>query len=114
MESQSVSVAEPGPDFFIIDFTPDKTRALALSRRFRDLGRAVARDIISRPLEQSLASARGQRARWALVIGAPGDGDPDAVRVLDLAGGGDRRAHVAELLAHPDRHFPGSGGPAHA
>jgi len=114
MESQGASIALPGPDFFIIDFTPDKTLALALSRRFRDLGRAVARDIISRPLPESLAYARQQRARWALVIGDPDEADADRVRVLDLAGGGARAVPPAELLDHPARHFPVFGGQGHA
>jgi len=61
----------------------DKTRALALSRRLRDAGAAVARDIISRPLAESLAYARGQHAVWALIIGTDGT-DPDLVRIQDL------------------------------
>ena len=104
MESQGVVADVAGPDFFVIDFTPEKTRALALARRYRDLGAAVARDIISRGLADSLAHARQQRARWALVIGAEG-GDPDAVRVLDLAAGSECAVGVAELLAEPARHF---------
>ena len=50
-------VALPGPDFFVIDFTRDKTAALSLARRLRDLGASVARDIISRGLEESVAYA---------------------------------------------------------
>src|SRR3989454_602878 len=116
MESQDKAVALPGPDFFIIDFTPEKTRALALSRRLRDRGWAVARDIISRPLEESLVYARQQRAHWTLVIGGPGttDGDADRVRVLDLETGGERTIAVAELLADPARHFPGLEACGHA
>ncbi len=117
MESQGVSAVLPGPDFFIIDFTADKTRALALARRYRDLGAAVARDIISRGLEDSLAYAREQRARWVLVIGS-GRSEPDAVRVLDLTGGGERTCAIADLLADPARHFPvfrsGGGSDSHA
>ena len=100
----------PGPTFFIIDFTADKGRALALARRFRDLGAEVARDILSRGLDESLAYARGQRMRWALVIGAPeagADAAPDTVRVVDLAGGREWTVTGAELLADPRRHFPG-------
>jgi ATP phosphoribosyltransferase regulatory subunit len=114
METQGTAVDLPGPDFFIIDFTPEKTRALALSRRFRDLGRAVARDIISRPLEESLAYARQQRARWALVIGDPGAPDAEAVRVLDLDGGGERSVAMAALLESPAGYFPVFGGGGHA
>jgi ATP phosphoribosyltransferase regulatory subunit len=112
MESQGVAIDLPGPDFFIIDFTPEKTRALALSRRLRDLGRAVARDIISRPLEESLAYARQQRARFTLVIGGPGmaDGAVDRVRVVDLRTGDERAIDVADLLADPARHFEGPRG----
>ena len=106
LESQGAGPALAGPDFFIIDFTPDKTRALALARRYRDLGAAVARDIIIRGLEESLAYARQQRARWVLAIGGP-ERQPDEVRVLDLQGGGERTIAVAELLADPARHFPG-------
>ena len=106
LESQGAAPALAGPDFFIIDFTPDKTRALALARRYRDLGAAVARDIIIRGLEESLAYARQQRVRWVLAIGGP-ERQPDEVRVLDLQGGGERIIAVAELLADPARHFPG-------
>jgi ATP phosphoribosyltransferase regulatory subunit len=108
MESQGATVPLPGPDFFIIDFTSEKTRALALSRRFRDLGWGVARDIISRPLEESLVYARQQRAHWALIIGGPGvaDVDEDRVRVLDLLTGGEQTLAVGDLLADPRRTFP--------
>jgi ATP phosphoribosyltransferase regulatory subunit len=110
MESQSIVAAPPGPDFFIIDFTTDKTRALALSRRLRDLGAAVARDILSRGLDDSLAYARQQRARWAIVIGESG-GEADELRVLDLVGrGGEQRLAAADVLADPARYFPETGG----
>ena len=105
MESQGLTAPPAGPDFFVIDFTPDKTRALALARRYRDLGAAVARDIIARGLADSLAHARQQRARWVLVIGEGGGSDPDQVRVLDLASGGERTHAVSALLAEPQRYF---------
>ena len=112
MESQGSEPRLSGPEFFVIDFTPDKTRALSVSRRLRDVGAAVARDIISRPLPESLAYARGQRARWALVIGGPG-ADPDRIGVLDLQAGGnavERMVALGELLTDPRRAFPGVGG----
>ena len=113
MESQGAEPRLAGPDFFVIDFTADKNRALAISRRLRDAGAAVARDIISRPLAESLAYARGQRAVWALVIGADGT-DPDHVAVVDLQSGadtpGERTVRLEDLLADPHPHFPGIGG----
>jgi ATP phosphoribosyltransferase regulatory subunit len=110
MASQGAEPRLPGPDVFVIDFTADKTRALALSRRLRDAGAAVARDIISRPLEESLAYARGQHAAWVLIIGTEGT-DPDRVRILDLRveTGVERMVTCGELLADPRPHFPGLG-----
>ena len=108
MEAQGVAVALPGPDFFIIDFTPDKTAALSLARRLRDLGASVARDIVSRPLEESVAYARAQRVRRVLVAGSPRTG-ADQLLVLDLADGSERTLPVAEVLADPRRHFGGLG-----
>ncbi len=105
VEAQGVAVPLAGPDFFIIDFTPEKTLALSLSRRLRDQGAAVARDIITRGLEESLAYARGQRVRWALVIGGPKTAAED-VLAIDLASGAERAIRAADLLEAPDRWFP--------
>lgn len=110
MEAQGVAVPVTGPDFFIIDFTAEKTTALALSRRLRDLGTAVARDIITRGLAESLAYARGQRARWALVIGGPTT-KVGEVLVVDLSTGGEQVIRAADLVEAPAKWFPiGSGG----
>jgi ATP phosphoribosyltransferase regulatory subunit len=103
----------PGPDFFIIDFTAEKTAALSLARRLRDLGASVARDIISRGLEESIEYARAQRVRHVLVVGSPRTGAGD-VLVLDLKSGAERALPVADVLASPERAFPGVGGTAHA
>jgi ATP phosphoribosyltransferase regulatory subunit len=104
MEAQGVAVALPGPDFFIIDFTPEKTVALSLARRLRDRGASVARDILTRGLEESLAYARAQRAGHVLVVGSPGGG-PDELMALDLRQGGERALPIREVLEHPERHF---------
>ena len=106
MEAQGVAVALPGPDFFIIDFTPDKTAALSLARRLRDLGASVARDIVSRGLDESLAYARAGRARHVLVVGSPRTGAGELL-ALDLAGGAERVLAVADVLANPARCFGG-------
>ena len=104
MEAQGVEVALPGPDFFIIDFTREKTVALSLARRLRDRGASVARDIMTRELPESIAYARAQRARHALVVGSPRTG-PDQLLALDLAGGGEHRLSIRDVLDHPERHF---------
>ena len=90
------------PDFFIIDFTRDKTAALSLARRLRDLGASVARDIISRGLEESVAYARAQRVRQVLVIGHPRAGAGEVV-AMNLADGSERALAVCEILEHPEQ-----------
>jgi ATP phosphoribosyltransferase regulatory subunit len=113
METQGVAVALPGPDFFIIDFTREKTAALSLARRLRDRGASVARDIISRGLEESVAYARAQRVRQVLVVGSPRTG-PDELLAIDLAGGGERALSVREVLDHPERILGEAGESGHA
>lgn len=114
MEAQGVPVPIAGPDFYIIDFTREKTVALTLSRRLRDLGAAVARDIITRALPESLAYARGQRARWVLVIGGA-ESPADEILVIELQTAAEQRIRIAELLEAPDRWFPlPSGGAGRA
>src|SRR2546428_529492 len=102
METQGVAVELPGPDFFIIDFTRDKTAALSLARRLRDLGASVARDIISRALEESVAYARARHVRHVLVVGSPLTGSHQLL-AMDLADGSERVLAVAELLAEAGR-----------
>jgi ATP phosphoribosyltransferase regulatory subunit len=109
METQRVSVELPGPDFFIIDFTREKTAALSLARRLRDLGASVARDIISRGLEESIEYARAQRVRHVLVVGSPRSEAGELV-VLDLKQGGERKVPVADVLADPVKSFGELGG----
>jgi ATP phosphoribosyltransferase regulatory subunit len=102
MEAQGVEVALPGPDFFIIDFTPEKTAALSLARCLRDRGASVARDIVSRGLPESLAYARAQRVGRVLVVGGPRT-PAGQVQVLDLAAGTERALSVREILDAPER-----------
>jgi ATP phosphoribosyltransferase regulatory subunit len=104
MEAQGVEVALPGPDFFVIDFTRDKTAALSLARRLRDRGASVARDILTRALDESLAYARTQRARHVLVVGSPRTG-ADQLLAIDLAGGDERTLSIRDVLEHPEQHF---------
>jgi ATP phosphoribosyltransferase regulatory subunit len=104
-----VTVELPGPDFFIIDFTQDKTTALSLARRLRDLGASVARDIISRGLEESVDYARAQRVRSVVVAGSPRT-EPGELLVLDLKQGGERKIPAADVLADPVKYFGELGG----
>ena len=104
MEAQGVTVPLPGPDFFIVDSTRDKTAALSLARRLRDLGASVSRDIVTRALPDSLAYARSQRAARAVVIGSARTRDGDAL-VLDLAAGTERTVPIRQMLERPEQVF---------
>ena len=104
MATQGVDVPLPGPEFFIIDFTREKTAALSLARRLRDQGASVSRDIVSRGLQESLAYARAHRARVALVVGGEGT-EAGELRAIDLLAGGERVLPVADVLGNPERYF---------
>jgi hypothetical protein len=73
----------------------------------------VARDIISRGLEESIDYARAQRVRHVLVVGSPRTGAGELL-ALDLKGGGERTLAIADVLADPAKSFEGAGGQAHA
>jgi ATP phosphoribosyltransferase regulatory subunit len=110
LAAQGPEPAVPGPEFFVIDFTGDKGTALVLCRRLRDLGLAVARDILSRPLAESLAYARDIRAGRAIVIDPAGLVRGE-VRVVDPATGHEGVCALAELMAAPGRVLePAPGG----
>jgi ATP phosphoribosyltransferase regulatory subunit len=118
METQGVEVALPGPEFFVIDFTRDKTAALSLARRLRDFGASVARDVVSRGLEESLAYARAQRVRRALVAGSPRTAVGEVLAV-DLRDGSERVLGLRDVLDDPARFFaelthPQQRGAGHA
>jgi ATP phosphoribosyltransferase regulatory subunit len=106
MEHQGVPVPLPGPDFFIVDSTPDKTAALSLARRLRDLGASVARDIVSRGLPESLAYARSQRATQAIVIGSARTGEGEAL-VIELATERERVVPIPRMLEQPQQALEG-------
>jgi len=59
-----------GPDLLLIDFSPDKRAAHRLARWLREHGVSVARDIIKRELDGSLAYARAAAIRAAVILGA--------------------------------------------
>jgi ATP phosphoribosyltransferase regulatory subunit len=102
LAAQGLESPVPGPEFFVIDFTDDKAAALALSRRLRGLGLAVSRDIMIRPLAESLAYARDIRAGRAVVI-EPVTLARGEVRVIDPATGHEAACPLADLLTAPAR-----------
>jgi ATP phosphoribosyltransferase regulatory subunit len=92
--------AVPGPEVFVIDFTPDKSTALLLCRRLRAQGLSVARDIMRRPLADSLAYARDIRAAHAVILDEAGLARGEA-RVIEVGTGREERRPLESLLQGP-------------
>ncbi len=113
MEAQGVAVELTGPDFFIIDSTREKTAALSLARRLRDAGASVARDIVTRGLEDSLAYARAQRVSRVLIVGSPRTSAGEML-VLDLKTGTEERLAIRTVLDDPETLLVGGRGARHA
>jgi len=86
MEAEGIVPELKGPSFLIIDFNPDKRRALRIARLLREQGYSVARDIIRRDLDGSLRYAEAERIRWAIILGGDGVG-PEELIVREVASG---------------------------
>jgi ATP phosphoribosyltransferase regulatory subunit len=107
---QSDPPAVPGPEVFVIDLTPDKATALLLSRGLRAQGLSVARDILRRPLAESLAYARDIRAAHAVILDEAGLARGEA-RVIDVETGREERRPLDALLrGAPAMTAPADGG----
>jgi ATP phosphoribosyltransferase regulatory subunit len=84
-------------DFLIIDFKPDKRDALRIAKDLRQRGYRVARDIIRRDLEGSLAYAQRMGIARGIILGTNGLGPQDAL-LKDLEAGWERVVSVSELV----------------
>ncbi len=89
LEAAQALPEAPGPDVLLIEFNPDKRVAHRLARLLRSHGIRVARDIIKRDLEGSLAYARAAAIRWAVILGA-GDQPAGALLLHELRTGAQR------------------------
>lgn len=89
-----------GPDFYIIDFRKDKTLALSIARKLRELSFSVARDIIIRELEGSISYAREIEARKVLVLGSNKCKSEEAL-MIDLQNNNEKIIPVALIMADP-------------
>ncbi len=80
---------------FVVNFRPQRGDALALAQALRAAGVRSARDLIRRPLEDSLTHARAEGFRWAAVL-RPAAGS--ACVLVDLAAGSEEALTPAELV----------------
>jgi ATP phosphoribosyltransferase regulatory subunit len=84
-------------DYLVIDFREDKKIALEVSRRLREKGRRVARDIIKRGLEGSLQYAEKMNIKKAIIMGTNALKEDEAL-IREIATGEEKRVKVKELL----------------
>lgn len=90
-----------GADCLLMDFRDDKRKALAISRELRRRGHRVARDIITRDLEGSLAYARQSGIRFGLLMGL--DSFPaDRAVLYDLVLGTQEGLAMSEVIVRVD------------
>ncbi|SNZ10566.1 ATP phosphoribosyltransferase regulatory subunit [Persephonella hydrogeniphila] len=69
MKEKALITQQNYKDYFIIDLTPDKKNAYRIGKILREKGYKVGRDIIDRPLKESIKFAFENRYRKVIVIG---------------------------------------------
>jgi ATP phosphoribosyltransferase regulatory subunit len=88
-------------DCLLMDFRKDKREALRISRELRRRGHRVARDIITRDLEGSLAYARQTGIRFGLLMGLASLADDQAI-LHDLVRGTAECFAMTDIVARVD------------
>ncbi len=109
LEKSNPVSARTGADCLLIDFRQDKRDALRISRELRQRGHRVARDIIQRDRQGSLAYARLSGIPYALLIGAE-TLTADEALLHDVRRGTDERMPILEVVSRVDavlRQAPG-------
>jgi ATP phosphoribosyltransferase regulatory subunit len=94
LDGQLDAVVDPKSDVLVFQAGADKERAQRLARTLRERGYSVARDIIPRGLEDTLAYARKMNFRFVIIIG-----EKDEVRLVRLADGQESRLYYGDVLA---------------
>lgn len=84
-------------DYLVMDFREDKRIALEISRKLRERGYRVARDIIKRGLEGSLQYAEKMNIKKAIIMGT-GDLKEDEAMVREISTGEEKRVKIKDLL----------------
>lgn len=96
LERQGDLALPAGADVLLIEFRPRKGEAVRVARNLRNCGLRVARDIIRRDLEGSIAYARTFQIPWAVILGENG-GSEDRARVIETAPGTEQSVEISRL-----------------
>ena len=81
---------------FIINFLDKRDEAIKLARTLRAEGVRASRDLVKRPLDESVAAAAEQNFAFAIALGAEGTPSGEAL-LIDLQKGERRSAAIEEL-----------------
>jgi ATP phosphoribosyltransferase regulatory subunit len=89
--AEALSLEHPGRvpapvGVYVINYLPARDAALELARALREKNVRACRDLVRRPLEESLGAARAQNFAWALALGAEGCPEGHAL-LVELATG---------------------------
>jgi ATP phosphoribosyltransferase regulatory subunit len=84
-------------DYLVIDFRKDKRAALEISRRLRERGYNVARDIIKRGFSDSLEFAEKMNIHKIILMGT-GDIKEGEAMVKEISTGEERKIKIEDLL----------------
>lgn len=98
LEAQKALPAVTGPDYLIIDYHTDKTKAFMLAKALREAGCSVARDIIRRPQGESVEYARKSRCRAVIIMGRSGL-PTDSLSILNLQDNSEQVMLAEKFLA---------------
>lgn len=106
MDKMGLLDIKQGADFLLIDFKEDKKQALELSRELRKRGYSVARDIIKRDLDGSLAYAARLGIARAIILGLPGASLNEAI-IKDPLSGTEMRIPLQGLIEFIENNYGG-------
>lgn len=96
LERQGDLALPAGADVLLIEFRSRKGEAVRVARNLRSCGLRVARDIIRRELEGSVAYARTFQIPWAVVLGGHGVLEGQA-KVVEVARGVESSVEISRL-----------------
>jgi ATP phosphoribosyltransferase regulatory subunit len=96
LNATSESGKNPRNGVFIINFLPKRDAALGLATALRSQNIRACRDIVRRPLEDSLALAGEQLFRFAAVLGSPGLQEGEGL-LIDLADGSKKTVATGDI-----------------
>ncbi len=87
-----------GADILVVAAEGSSLDAASMAKALRDEGLAASRDLILRPVEESLELAKRMNIPLVVITGLADAPEPGMVKLIDLHGGEERFAHPTECI----------------